>query len=253
MLAFSINTGSECNEHVQRNATMNPSCSITTKTVMGLLDSRNLLDMHRHVLFDNWFNSVELLLEMLARDMYGVGTVRTNRKGLPKAVVGKHVRLKKGETMPLEWSPIMLKMDKRPVTMLSTIHEAAEVVTKRKCNGEILFKPIIVHCYNNCMNSVDKTDHLLSSYVALKGNKWYRKLFLHIFNMILLNSYILNHIYGEKILSHAEYREYMASHLITTSLPHAKCTQRRQQAGPELEHGRLDGKHFPIKVGSSNN
>ena len=39
MSAFPIYTGSECNELVQRNATMNPSCSITTKTVMGLLDS----------------------------------------------------------------------------------------------------------------------------------------------------------------------------------------------------------------------
>ena len=83
--------------------------------------------------------------------------------------------------------------------MLSTIHEVAEVVTKRKYNGEILPKPIIVHHYNNCMNSYDKTDHLLSSYMVLKGNKWYRKLFLHIFNMTLLNSYILNHKYREKI------------------------------------------------------
>ena len=200
MSAFSIYTGSECNELVQRNATMDPSCSITTKTVMGLLDSGSLLDVHRCVWFDNWFNSVELLLEVLARDRYGMGTVRTNRKDLPKAVVGKHVKLKKGETvycqnghqLCLRWC------DKRPVTMLSTINEATEVVTKRKYNGEILFRPIIVHCYNNCMNLVNKTDYLLSSYIVLKGNKWYRKLFLHIFNMILLNSYILNCKYGEK-------------------------------------------------------
>ena len=95
MSAFSIYTGSECNKPAQRNATMDPSCSITTKTVMGCLDSGNLLDVYRCVWFDNWFNSVELLLEMLARDMYGVGTVRTNRKDLPKAVVGKHVKQKK--------------------------------------------------------------------------------------------------------------------------------------------------------------
>ena len=77
--------------------------------------------------------------------------------------------------------------DKRPVTMLSTIHEAAEVVTKRKYNGEILLKPIIVHHYNNCMNSVNKKDHLLSSYVALKGNKWCRKLFLHLSYLTIIN------------------------------------------------------------------
>ena len=66
---------------------------------MGLLGSGNLLDVHRCVWFDNWFNTVELLLEMLARDMYGAGTVRTNKKDLLKAVVGKHVKLQKGETV----------------------------------------------------------------------------------------------------------------------------------------------------------
>ena len=96
MSAFLIYTGSECNELVQRNVTMDPSCSITTKTVMGLLDSGNLLDMHRCVWFDNWFNSVELLLEMLVRDTCDAGTVRTNGKDLPKAVVGKQEKLKKG-------------------------------------------------------------------------------------------------------------------------------------------------------------
>ena len=145
MSVFSIYTQSEYNELVQRNATMDPSCSITTKTVMGLLDSRNLLDMHRCVWFNNWFNSVELLLEMLARDTYGAGTVRTNRKDLPKAVVSKHVKLKKGETV-YHWNGHLLCLrwcDKRPVTMLSIIHEAAEVVTKRKYNGEILFKLLL--------------------------------------------------------------------------------------------------------------
>ena len=85
--------------------------------------------------------------------------------------------------------------------MLSTIPEVAEVVTKRKYNGEILLKPIVVHHYNICMNSYEKTDYLLSSYMALKGKKWYRKLFLHIFNMTLLNSYILNCKYGEKTIT----------------------------------------------------
>ena len=56
-----------------------------------------------------------------------------------------------------------------------------------------------------------------------------------------------------KKLSHAAYREYIASHLLTTSLPHATCTQRMQQADPELEYSRLNGKYFPIKVGSSKN
>ena len=76
--------------------------------------------------------------------------------------------------------------------MLSTIHEAVEVISKSKYNGEVLVKLVVIHEYNFVMNAVDKSDHLLSLYVALKGNKWYRKLFLYLFSMTILNSYILN-------------------------------------------------------------
>ena len=99
MLTFSVYTGSECNELVQCNAVLDPSSSITTKTVMGLLEFGNLLEMHRQLWFDNWLNSVELLLEMLSRGTYGAGTVKTNRKDLPKAVAGKSVKLKHFESV----------------------------------------------------------------------------------------------------------------------------------------------------------
>ena len=74
-------------------------CNVTTKTLMGLLEARNLLDMYRCVWFDNWFSSVELLLEMLASDTCGAGTVRAGHKGLSQAVVGKKIKLKHGETV----------------------------------------------------------------------------------------------------------------------------------------------------------
>ena len=101
---------------------------------MGLLEARNLLDLHRHMWFDNWFNLVELLEELLARDTYGVGTIGTNRNDLSKAVIGKTVKLKHFETvyrrndhlLCLRWC------DKRPVCILSSIHEAVKVVSKTK-------------------------------------------------------------------------------------------------------------------------
>ena len=52
---------------------------------------------------------------------------------------------------------------------------------------------------------------------------------------------------------HAAYREYIASHFITTSLLYATCTLNRQQTNPKLEHGRLKGKHFPMKMVSTHN
>ena len=38
---------------------------------------------YRHIYFDNFFASIELLIDLLKQGLYGCGTVRTNRKGFP--------------------------------------------------------------------------------------------------------------------------------------------------------------------------
>ena len=70
---FSMYTGKTANKLIAEKATLDPYCSVTTKTVMGLLQKTKLLDNHRTVFFDNYFNSCELLEEMLYRDTYGAG------------------------------------------------------------------------------------------------------------------------------------------------------------------------------------
>ena len=52
------------------------------KTVLKLTEK--LRDKHNHVYFDNYFTSVELLEELLQRETFGCGTVRSNRKELPE-------------------------------------------------------------------------------------------------------------------------------------------------------------------------
>ena len=52
---FSIYTGKSSNELVSADATLDKDCSITTKTVMSLLQRTRLLDNHRTVFFDNYF------------------------------------------------------------------------------------------------------------------------------------------------------------------------------------------------------
>ena len=45
------------------------------KTVLKLTEK--LRDKHYHVYFDNYFTSIELLEELLQRETYGCGTVRS--------------------------------------------------------------------------------------------------------------------------------------------------------------------------------
>ena len=44
---FSIYTGKSSNKLVEQNCTLDPDCTKTTKTVMGLLQNTKLLDKHR--------------------------------------------------------------------------------------------------------------------------------------------------------------------------------------------------------------
>ena len=249
IIAFSVYTGKNCKELKRINATLDPDASITTKTVMGLLQLGKLLDAHRRVWFDNYYTSCELLLELLARDTYAAGTCKSSRRGLPKAVAPKTIKLRKSESVFRRKENILcIKWcDKRSVLMLSTIHAAEDVHTNTRYNGEEVRKPLAIADYNNNMNAVDHTDHFLSNYSPLKGNKWYRKLFFHIFHLCLLNSYILNRKFGTEQMSHQSYREYIANHLISSSLDTSTC--RRQRARPETVHQeqRLQGKHFPVK------
>ena len=50
--------------------------------------------------------------------------------------------------------------------MLSTIHEAVQVISKTKYNGEFLVILIIIYNFNFAMNAVNKSDHLLFLHVA---------------------------------------------------------------------------------------
>ena len=52
---FSVYTGKSSNELIAQNATLDPDCTTTTKTVMGLLHKTKLLDNHRIAFFDNYF------------------------------------------------------------------------------------------------------------------------------------------------------------------------------------------------------
>ena len=39
---------------------------------------------YHHIYFDNFFSSVDLLLDLLKLGLYGCGTLRSNRKGFPE-------------------------------------------------------------------------------------------------------------------------------------------------------------------------
>ena len=100
------------------------SCTVTTKVVIGLLDSSKLLNTGHFIYLDNYYTSPELFEELYFRETYACGTDRENHKGLPEAL--KMSELKKGDGHFQRNGPVLTTRgcDKRAAFILSTIHDA---------------------------------------------------------------------------------------------------------------------------------
>ena len=126
------------------------------------------------------FNNEEFK-QFVKRKTHACGTVRMNRKEMPKDLKpdkkmkrGDSIFKRAKETLAMIWH------DKRDVTMLSTIHTNTFSDTQKKdhTTGENIRKPDIVLDYNKYMGGVDLSDFLTNKYADMrKSLKWYKKLF----------------------------------------------------------------------------
>jgi hypothetical protein len=199
VIGFDVYTGStECVVYGE-GVDVDPDFTQTTKIVVGLLAYCGLLNKGYHVYMDNYYNSPELLDFLDSLDTYACGTLRTNRKQVPKALKGTKLRKgeavfrRRGNLLALKWH------DKRDVSMLSTIHEAKRVVPEIDDNIDEMaeMKPTCIADYCKFMGGVDVADHMLQYYsVFRKTNKYWRKLFFHLLNMIITNAWLLYKKYG---------------------------------------------------------
>ena len=97
----------------------------------------NLTEPYAHkgyrLFVDNWYTSVPLFLELERRGILACGTVRSNRKFLPKEIVDQQneqvKRLKRGDSLFRQSGNLVCCTwkDKKPVHLLSTIPEGLEI------------------------------------------------------------------------------------------------------------------------------
>lgn len=82
---------------------------------------------------------------------------------------------------------------------LSTEHENTMVnfIDKQNCSKQ---KPLPIIKYNAFMSGVDRADQMMVYYpIERKTVRWYKKLFVHVLHMILLNSHALYNMYRPKM------------------------------------------------------
>ncbi|XP_044764485.1 piggyBac transposable element-derived protein 4-like [Coccinella septempunctata] len=147
--------------------------SVPTNVVLSLAES--LLDEGRTAITDNYYTSLDLANKLLERKTHLLGTLRSNRRGNPKDVTQK--KLKLGEIIGRENAEgicIMKWRDKRDVLLLSTKH--IDSLVEVNIHGEKKYKPKAVIDYNKGKSSIDISDQMASYNSAIRRTmKWYRK------------------------------------------------------------------------------
>lgn len=189
----------------------------------------------RTVFADNFYSSVSLAEKLNAQKTRYCGTLRSNRKGLPKDIVQK--KLKRGEVCGKKKNNVkVIKwQDKRPVLMLTTVpaHDDSLVDTgKTSRSGENIKKPECVISYNKAKKGVDFSDQMSSYHSVLrKGVKWYRKLaFELLFGVAVVNAWVIyNSISGERKLSITNFRTMLAKALAQKENEDHHATENRQK------------------------
>ena len=122
--------------------------------------------------------------------------------------------------------------------------------------GNKIEKPEAVYYYCSRMGGVDLSDQLLNYFTFLrKSTKWSRKLLIHLFNLVILNAYILNKHYGSKKLTQDEFRDWMVKYLLREGLkcykiPLPPVLSKKIGRNHEIEHNtqRLHERHFITNI-----
>ena len=219
--------------------------------VMSLTEQ--LHNTHHHVYFDNFFSSVDLLLNLYKRGLYGCGTMRTNRKGFPEALkpTAKKGLKERGNSVTYQKSNLTVSVwqDNKPVVVIATNSDptTTETVPRKKRDGSVAMYecPASVALYNKHMGGVDHNDQLRGYYhVRLKCRKYYKYIFWFLFDVVVTNSYILCRSNTDmKITTIKDFRTALAKELIGDY-----CTRKRpgrRSALPPPQ--RFCQAHFPMR------
>lgn len=191
--------------------------SLPTSTVMDLC--KDFLDEGRVAVNDNFYTSIPLAKQLLSRKTHSVGTLRKNRKYLPKEVVS--AKLKKGEIIGRENEDgivVSKWKDKRDVLMLSTYHNL-DVVNTGKLNRkrETIQKPLCIIDYNAGKAGIDLSDQLAAySSPVRKSVRWYHKVAIE----LLMGTSVVNALVVYKMvhptskMSVTKFRETLVESLL---------------------------------------
>ncbi|XP_042894239.1 piggyBac transposable element-derived protein 4-like [Penaeus japonicus] len=177
------------------------------KAVADLMESADVLNKGYTLFVDNWYTSPTLFHWLQGRKSNACGTVRANRKWMPKDFA--KLKLNEVDVRSTPTGMMCLKwVDKKPIHVLSTMHTSEMVETGRlNRHGHKEVKPKAIRDYNEGMKGVDVGDQLAASFPALRRSlRWYKKVFMYLFDLAMIHDFALYRETGGEALQQLSFR-----------------------------------------------
>lgn len=186
---------------------------------------------------DNFFNSVQLMIDLQQNKIMACGTTRWDRKNFPKDQLPDGKEMNHGDSafrstrtgiVAVRWK------DKKGINFLSNYHNpnTKTTVTRKQPDGslKVVPCPTLVKDYNNQMGCVDKANQLKSTYeIDRRSRKWWHRIFFHFLDTTIVNSYIiftLNHEGQGQSLLLNDFRTKVATGLLGVPRQNAEGNQQ---------------------------
>ena len=244
----------------------------TAYPIYKLLDPLDELKRKNHILcVDNWYNQLLVAKYVRSIGMHSTGTIKTNKRGLPKEMLFKKTgRQKKnrGDMASLVTTALdsdneyylTMWMDTKPVHMLSTFRTSkSSIIRNGLVNGKWerirLDRPSVVGVYNAGMGGTDLFDQYCTYYrTTIKTKKWTTRIITHMVMCCLVNAYVIyKHANAETSL--LDFLDIYISELLHEQEPQRNVTailssERTRQIGNNRldkwydDTFRLTGQHF---------
>lgn len=177
------------------------------------------------VYFDNFFTSVNLLYILKKNHIMACGTIRTNRKNVPKTFPADR-EMKRGDVAHYTSKGVSIVkwMDNRAVFLASNfIDPSNKTVVKRRVAGNSdkieISCPEMIKYYNKGMGGVDLMDQKKVYYEFDRKSKcrFYMRLFFDLFEICIHNTFIIQsklNINEKTNMTSLEFRSALSTQLI---------------------------------------
>jgi hypothetical protein len=201
---------------------INTECGLGESVVKDLVEC--LHGTCCKVYFDNFFTTVDLVADLLDAKVLACGTVRSNRKKLPKDLPADK-QMKRGQQESRQCGGIRFVkwMDSKSVLVVSSACDSeASGTVQRRQKGHSEKVPVncpeIIQDYNHNMGGVDLLDQKIVSYSLDRRSKikFYLRPFFDLLDIAMVNSYVIwNKLNPNSKLTSLQFRRSVTRELIS--------------------------------------